>query len=112
MPIRPRGGTRNRNRYIAGAANRNESTRSSIPPVARDQPAGVLRAGCPLEHRYGDVADLRGRRDEPAEDDAEDRISPERPETHRGDDHGADGAAGDTRHVFDGEMCARNRPRP
>ena len=49
-------------RVTTGAANRNESTRSSMPPWPGMSVARVLGAGGPLEHRLGEVAGLRGQR--------------------------------------------------
>ena len=53
-----------------GAANRNESTRSSIAAVAGDERARVLRAGRALEHRFGEVAGLGRERQSAAEERA------------------------------------------
>ena len=59
-----------------GAANRNESIRSSMPPWPGMSVAGVLLAGGPLEHRLGEVAGL-GR-------EAEHRPEDERPQRAAG----------------------------
>ena len=57
---RPQARTATTYSVTTGAANRNESTRSSIPPWPGMSVAGVLGAGGALEHRLGQVAGLGG----------------------------------------------------
>ena len=53
------------------------------PAVARDQRAGVLGAGGPLEHRLGEVAGLGGEADQRAEDERAERRSGRGPQHRR-----------------------------
>jgi hypothetical protein len=53
--------------------------------VTRDQRAGILGAGRPLEHRFGEVTGLRGRPDERPEDQPGERRLAETVEGERRD---------------------------
>ena len=100
-------------RVTTGAANRNESTRSSMPPCPGISVPGVLGAGGALEHRLGEVAGLRGERRRAARGRARGAAAGRGPRA----------AAPTTTvvatmppirpaYVFDGEMWVRNFGRP
>jgi hypothetical protein len=80
--------------------------------VARDQRPRVLRAGGALEHRLGEVAGLRGERDERPEHERRTGGLAEPGEQQRDDDRRRDDPPTSPAYVFDGEMWVEELAPP
>ena len=94
-----------------GAANRNESTRSSIPPWPGIERAGVLGAGGALEHRLGEVAGLRGERGQRPEQERVERRLAEPAQQERDDDGRRHDAADRGRRTSSTARCGSGTAR-